>query len=198
MKPLLVFFAILVFSLSAQAQLDKNTWLVGGSGNFNSSKRNYVSYTMPTTNGYSKDVTFSLFPNIGYFISDKFAVGLKTLFSWSKGEFFPDDPAWSGGKTTSTKFSIGPFARYYFLDMTKQYNVLSEVSYQGGTWNSVGTKGALRSFNASVGPVIFFNSSVGLEMLFGYSANSENFKGSYKNSPKGFNVNIGFQIHLLK
>jgi hypothetical protein len=143
-------------------------------------------------------VTFSLSPNIGYFISDKFAVGLKTLFSWSKGEFFPDDPAWSGGKTNSTKFSIGPFVRYYFLDMTKQYNILSEVSYQQGTWNSVGANGTLHSFNASAGPVIFFNSSVGLEMLLGYSANSENFKGSYKNSPKGFAINIGFQIHLAK
>jgi hypothetical protein len=198
MKPSLVIFAILIFSSSAQAQLDKNTWLVGGSASFYASKRGYVSYVNPGVNGYSNDVHLSLSPNIGYFIANKLAVGLRPFFSWGKGQYYTDDPLSSGGKSDSKRYGIGPFVRYYFLEMTKQYNLLSEISYQAGTWNSEGAKGELNYFNVLVGPVLFFNSAVGLELLLGYSASNEELKGYSKSSPKGFAINIGFQIHLIK
>jgi hypothetical protein len=198
MKPLLVFFAILVFSFSAQAQLDKNTWLVGGSASFYASKRGYLSYVNPSVNGYSKEVHLSLSPNIGYFIANKLAVGLRPFFSWAKGQDYTDDPLSGGGRSDSKRYGIGPFVRYYFLDMEKQYNILSEISYQAGTWNIAGTKGELNYFNVLAGPVLFFNSAVGLELLLGYSASNEELKGYSKSSPKGFAINVGFQVHLAK
>ncbi len=48
------------------------------------------------------------------------------------------------------------------------------------------------------GPVIFFNTSVGLEFLLGYSSSIEDIKDRYKNSIQGFQIGIGFQIHLEK
>jgi hypothetical protein len=198
MKSSLVIFAILAFSFSAQAQLNKNTWLVGGSATFNASKEGYVSYIAPNSNGYTNNMNLNFSSNIGYFIADKFAIGLRPYFSWGKSQFHPDDPLSSGGKSDSKRYGIGPFIRYYFLDMEKQYNILSEISYQKGVWKASGATGDLSNFNVSAGPVIFFNSSVGLEFLIGYSASSEEIKGYSKNSPKGFTVNVGFQIHLLK
>jgi hypothetical protein len=195
MKILLTLFAISFLSFNANSQLDKNTWLVGGSGSFYLSKRNYTSYVSPTLNGYSNELNLSLSPNIGYFIVDKFAVGLRPYFSWGKGE------STSANGTISTsdskRYGIGPFARYYFLDKDKRYNILADASYQLGEWN-LGDIGKLSNFSFLVGPVIYFNTSVGMEFLLGYSSQSEELKNFSKNSSKGFYVNIGFQIHLIK
>jgi hypothetical protein len=197
MKLLLTIITISLSYITAYAQLDKNTWLVGGSGNFYSSKRDYTSFVTPMTNGYSKELSLTVTPNIGYFITDKFALGLKPYFSWGRGESFPNDPSVSGGESDSKRYGIGPFARYYLLDKEKQYNILTDISYQLGIWN-VGSEGKLSNFSFLAGPVIYFNTSVGMEFLLGYSTQSEELKTFSKNSSKGFSVNIGFQIHLIK
>lgn len=197
MKLLLAIFTFHFLALTANGQLDKNTWLVGGAGSFYSSKRDYTSFVSPITNGYSKELSLTISPNIGYFITDKFALGLKPYFSWGKGESFPNDPTVSGGQSDSKRYGIGPFARYYFLDKEKQFNILTDISYQIGVWN-VGSKGNLSNFSFLAGPVIYFNTSVGMEFLLGYSTQSEELKNFSKNLSKGFSVNIGFQIHLIK
>ena len=150
----------------------------------------------PITNGYSKELNLTLYPNIGYFITDKVAVGLRPYFSWGKGESFPYDPTVSGGTSNSKRYGIGPFV-YYFLEEKKQFNILTDISYQLGIWN-LGDKGKLSNFSFLAGPVVYFNTSVGMELLLGYSAKSEELKNFSKNSSKGFSVNIGFQIHLIK
>lgn len=197
MKLLLTIITIIYCAVTANAQLEKSTWLVGGAGNFYSSKRDYTSIVNPITNGYSKELNLTISPNVGYFIMDKFAVGLRPYFSWGKGESFPYDPTVSGGTSDSKRYGIGPFARYYFLDKEKQFNILTDISYQVGIWD-VGKKGKLSNFSFLAGPVIYFNTSVGMEFLLGYSTQSEELKDFSINSSKGFTVNIGFQIHLIK
>ena len=196
MKLLLTIFTIFFLDITAEAQLDKSTWLVGGSSNFYSSNRDYVSFVTPAANGSSKDLNLTISPNVGYFIIDKIAIGLRPYFSWGKGEFIPNDPLYSGSTSNSKRYGIGPFARYYFLDKEKQFNILTDVSYQIGEWNQ-GGKGKLSNFSFLAGPVIYFNTSVGMEFLLGYSTQSEELKDFSKNSSKGFSVNIGFQIHLI-
>lgn len=195
MKKMVLSLLLLAFSLSSMAQLDKNNWLVGGSGNFYLSKRDYTSYTPTGLNGYSNELHLTLYPNVGYFIFDRFAFGLRPYFSWGKGK--STDSNGSGATSDSKRYGIGPFARYYFLAKEKQFNILSDISYQYGEWN-LGGKGRLNNFSISAGPVIYFNSSVGIEFLLGYNSNSEELAGYSKNSSKGFNVGIGFQIHLTK
>lgn len=197
MKLFLTIFLFIFFILEANAQLDKNTWLVGGTGNFYSSKRDYASFISPSTNGYSKELTLTLSPNIGYFVSDNLAIGLRPFFSWSKGEFYPNDPLYSGGTSNSKRYGIGPFGRYYFLNKEKPFNILGDLSYQIGILDQ-GAKGKLSNFSFLAGPVIYFNTSVGLEFLIGYSTQKEELKTVNKNSSSGFAINIGFQIHLIK
>ena len=72
------------------------------------------------------------------------------------------------------------------------------MSYQFGLLNAGGQKGDLRGFPALAGPVVFFNSSVGLEFLLGYSYSMEDIETFLKQVRKGFQIAVGFQIHLEK
>ncbi len=53
-------------------------------------------------------------------------------------------------------------------------------------------------FSIMAGPEIFFNSSVGMEFLLGYSYSKEDVEQANKEVRKGFQIGIGFQIHLQK
>lgn len=197
-KTTLILFPILLFSLASYAQLDKNTWLNSGALNFFSSKKDYTSYATPNTSGYSNDVNLTVSFSTGYFVTDKVAFGLKPYFSWAKSESFTNDPNSSGVSGSTKRYGIGPFFRYYFLQKEKQFNILTDMSYQVGRWDSGGLIGPIKDFNISAGPVIYFNSSVGMEFLLGYKSHLEVLKDYSKSVSKGLNLSIGFQIHLKK
>lgn len=196
MKLLITIISFLTFFVNVNAQLDQNSFLVGGFANFYASKSEYTSIPFPITNGYSNQINLSVSPTVGYFIADKFAVGLRPFFSWGKGESFPYDPTVSGGTSESKRYGIGPFVRYYFLDKEKQFNILTDISYQMGVWD-IGDKGKLSNFSILAGPVIYFNSAVGMEFLLGYRSQAEELKDYSTNSTRGFNVSLGLQIHLM-
>ena len=90
MKKLLIVFGISLISvISAHAQTEKGTLLLGGDATFSS------------TDGNSQFVTR---PSIGVFVANNFAVGAQAYL------FFSDpDNSWR----------VGPFARYYFTKSTK-------------------------------------------------------------------------------
>ncbi len=194
MKTLFIFFTLIAISLTTKSQIDKGIWLVGGTGSFYSYNQDYSTSTFNQTAKYTSiDVSAS----VGYFIINKLAVGLRPTFSSFKGEVTSQ----GGLITNSKKYSIGPFARYYFLTAEKPYNLLADVSYQFGVnKNALPPKerGKLNSFSIMAGPEIFFNSSVGLEILLGYSIKEESRTGQtgYQDDRKGFQVSVGFQIHL--
>lgn len=193
MKILLTIFTFLFLSFDAKSQLDKGIWLVGGTGNFLSSKYENLS---PINSYTSNRLEIAISPNVGYFVKDKLAVGLKTGFTKYKEQVTS-----AGGLYSNVnRFSFGPFARYYFLKKDKQYNILAEVSYRYGLYSFKPTKGNSNTFNAAVGPIIYFNSSVGLEFLLGYYSTKETIKQNGDNVTKqnGFQMGIGFQIHLDK
>ncbi len=173
---------IVLFITTTNAQITKRNWLVGGNAYFNSS-------TIENTNpdGSSGSVSGSglyINPVIGFFIIDKFAVGLSGNFGLSIPE--------QGSNVTS--YGVGPFARYYFLKPEKTINILSQVGYYYGT-SSSDTR--FNNFNFKVGPVIYFNSSVGLELTIDYSITNNSSQFS-ENKIKAFNVGFGLQIHLEK
>lgn len=194
MKKITLTVLFFTFTLLSYCQLNKKTWLVGGSGNFYSVKRTYAGAAFYSE---SNDLNLNLSPNIGYFVKDKFVIGLKPYFNWFKSVVTTT----SGLYSNSSRFGIGPFGRYYFLKKEKQYNILAEASYQHG-FNSASIKGNSNTFTFLTGPVIYFNSTVGLEFLFGYSSTIENTdidRPSYtKTTRKGLAMNIGFQFHLEK
>ncbi len=197
MKRLLTIFTLLFFSITAKSQLDKGIWLVGGVGNFSASKGE-TTYPIGILKYTSSNI--SVLPNIGYFITDKFAAGIKTGFTWDKytgGDVLNNGViVASGGSSNVKRFDIGTFVRYYFLEKEKQFNLLVEANYLHGFINQGSAKGNGNTFSINAGPVIYFNSSVGIEFLLGYRSRTEDINGGLKDIKNSFQIGIGFQVHL--
>jgi hypothetical protein len=191
MKKIFISILVLFFSVSAKSQLMKGNWLVGGSGNFASSKNTYSNINFNQT---SDVIDIKISPNIGYFLVNSFALGLRPSFIKNKAKVTSP----GGLYTNVTRFEIGPYARYYFLNEKKQFNLLADVAYQFGIYRFKPDKGNIKTFSAFVGPVIYFNSVVGLEFLLGYYNRREVVSSSYETEQKSFQISIGFQIHLEK
>lgn len=185
MKKKTIFLAaILFFAFTANSQVTKGNWLVGGNINFSST--NYKSDAGSKSVGFD----FKLTPNIGYFIADKFATGIKAGIGKNGRK--------AEGTTVSatyTDFNIGPFLRYYLLSPERQFNILTEVTYQYGfAGGNGGSKKPMKStFAFAAGPVIYFNNSVGLEFLIGYSTYKY---ATFSGSNKTFQFGLGLQVHL--
>ena len=191
MKQLVLLFSFSTCFLTAQSQLTKGIWLAGGTGKFYSYTSTYSSAAYSNEASYTQ---IDLSPDIGYFVVDKLAFGLRPTFSSIKGKVTTP----GGGSTNVQRYWLGPFGRYYFLNADNQTNIVADVSYQYGLFNAGGQKGDLRTFSALAGPVVFFNSSIGLEFLLGYSYSKEDVEKSNKEIRKGFQIAVGFQIHLEK
>jgi len=174
--------AILFLAVKSNSQITKGNWLVGGNMSF--SLTNYKSDIGQRNTAF----TLQIAPNIGYFFTDKFAIGLKAGINKH------------GGKATGTSvysfvtdFNLGPFIRYYFLPVDKQLNILVEGSYQYGFIGGNTQKTSKNTFAFAVGPVVYFNTSVGLEFLIGYSTSK--YVG-FAGSNGTIQVGLGLEVHL--
>lgn len=163
---------------------------MGGTGKFYSYKSQYISTTYNNEASYTQ---IDISPNIGYFVADQLAFGVRTTFSSIKGKVTTT----GGGSTNTQRYLIGPFGRYYFMKPEGRFNILTDISYQYGLLGGLG-RGKINSFSVMAGPVVYFNSSVGLEFLLGYSSSLEDVKGYQKEVKKGFQIGVGFQIHLKR
>jgi len=153
-KIVLALSCLLVMNLASQAQTEKNTWLLGGSASFTSSEGNS---------------SFTLMPNVGYFVAENIAVGGK--FSLFTMEDY-------------TSWGIGPFARYYFTKNT------GGKPFLGAGVNFAGAEGESNvGFTAEAGYAIFLNKSIALELGVNYNR---------VESMDMINIGAGFQIHLRK
>ncbi len=174
----LFFFLVLATSLTLNAQITKGNWLVGGDASFNSTTVNDSD-----GNETGKSNGIRIYPNIGHFFFDKFAVGLTPNFFYGDTKNGP----------SNIGYGIGPFARYYFLKSDNRINILADANF---IYYYSKTKGFSSSHSSSyrikTGAVLFFNSSVALEFTLGY--NSDNFTTVTNRIELGF----GFQIHLEK
>lgn len=188
MKHLFLTILIGLFCFSAKSQITKSNWLVGGTSNFSSSKQN-----LPNSTDKNNSTTFSILPNIGYFVVDKFAMGLGAGISFLQSKS-------NDIKSNVTSYSIGPFARYYFLDTDKTTNLFIQGKFGYGIsrFNNLGnpiSKSKNLSYSLTGGPVVYFNSSVGLEFTVGWTYEKAL---EDKSSVSSAIVGIGFQIHLEK
>ncbi len=187
-------FAVIIFffiSFSSFGQLTKGSWLVGGRGSILSSKE---IITAPNLRLTTDQLQVNVSAHIGYFIADRFAIGLGQSFAKYKSVVE------NGGNSNENRIEVGPFARFYLLQMDKQYNLLVDIDYQYGLYWFTPTKGNINTFSAAAGPVIFFNSSVGLEFLVGYYSRTEvkRQNGDFHYQQRGIQTRIGLIIHLEK
>jgi hypothetical protein len=228
-KILLLSFFSLSF-IPAFSQLEKGTKLIGvGFGSFGfTNNKNNTSYTnTPTVNkSDGNSYSFSIFPNVAWFVMDDLAIGGVLSLSLN------------GGKTTNSNtsstvkhydeysqpsFYIGPYVRYYFYGNSKG-RIFSQLSAQYGVTggktkytsnNSVpNSETAIKpmgdvSVGLSGGFEYFVNSTLGLYATVGahydYSkteyqykpSSGTGYKYSYEETKFRVPLNIGLQIHLL-
>lgn len=177
----LFFTAILFVSLSANAQITKGNWMVGGSASYSTSNT-----TNQQGDKLSSGIGLSINPNLGYFFIDQLAGGTQLNFNYGKP---------SGGYS-NTSYSISPFLRYYFLKPDKIINIFTEISYGYGISKSQNDKSSfVRGYSLKAGPVIYVNSSVGLELTANYNSS---YLEQTNNNYNHFTIGLGFQIHLEK
>jgi hypothetical protein len=116
-----------LYSATAFAQTDKGTILLGanlGIGSVNNAQ-SFINQGVPASNNYGNinSSTYSslvITPSVGYFIFDKFAVGLSAGYSQNKTESSTSNtqgisqgPQYTDNYST-VNYSISPYARYYF------------------------------------------------------------------------------------
>lgn len=172
---------MLLYGFVADAQITKGNWMLGGNGDFS------ITKTKKDGTDILKSTHLRVIPNVGYFILNKFAVGLSGLLDYQKQK-----PSYQGSTSNSqTYYSLGPFARYYFLSAENQLNIFSEVSYYHAISNP--GKSGTDNFSFLGGAVLFVNSSVGIEFTGRYSKSIQNTADLKYNT---FQLGLGFQIHL--
>lgn len=170
---------LLLLSFNSNSQLTKGNWLVGGTGRFSSQRQ--------SGNVIAKSSSIRLTPNVGYFFIDKFAGGTKISLDYYKIKY-------NGRVSKTTQLGIGPFLRYYFLNVDNRVNLFAESAYQylHSSGNSGGRDDS-HTFTFSAGPVIYFNSGVGIELTANYELLNDSDDPS---TVKTFYLSLGFQIHL--
>lgn len=181
---LLIIATTFIFS-NAFTQLNKKTWMIGGSGSF-SKINSYDNSNNKTSNA----IYANLSSNIGYFVIDKLATGIKLGYSYQKSDYTGNP-----NSNSISQYEIGPFIRYYFLMKEKDVNIFTEINYLHSIEkeNNSGSSTNSNTFGIKAGPSIFLNSIVGLEFTVGYS----NVKYHPANSKLIFlQFGIGLQIHL--
>jgi hypothetical protein len=204
MKPILIALSLMLYNISVSAQLTKNTWLVGGMGSF------YSNIENQSTSSFSvqyRNIEMTTSASVGYFLATRFCTGLRPIFSWNKNKWTGVSTGGvGGGYGNNIRYAIGPFARYYFLNDNKQFNLLSDISYQLGVNKNIGSnnskdKGKYNTLFIAGGIEIFFNTTAGIEILLGYTekvVSTENSPVESESNKKGLQVSIGFQLHLEK
>jgi len=186
-KVILLSLYLSFYSLNANCQIDKSNWLIGGNGNFSSLKE-YDNLN----NKISTAKYMLLSTNVGYFLFDKLAAGIRLRFSYQKSTF----PGATYANSYS-EFGVGPFVRYYYLKKENLVNIFSEISYQFNFAKSSNStfKGNQNSLAFLAGPVIFFNNNISLEFPIGYSITKNQLSNNKTNS---LQFGVGLQIHLEK
>ena len=182
MKKPIVFFIYSLFLISAKAQITKGNWMVGGSASFLTSK---IVGTAPNTASGNQN-SLNINPGIGYFFINKFAGGIRVLINY-------ENVGVGSSRISSTQYSLGPFARYYFLPKEKQVNIFSEVDYSYTVPAPHSQNQNSDGYIIELGTAVYFNTSVGLEFTLQYANSKSNIGIS-----KTFQIGLGFQIHLEK
>jgi hypothetical protein len=186
MKKLLA-AAVLALSInSSTAQISKGQWLVGGRGSFYSNEQ-----------GSFESTSYTIAPNVGYFIVDKLAVGLRAELYGN----VVNDSETGERLIKSFSFSGSPFVRYYILPKTKKINPFADAEYYIRRYRSEGSPGNILEETTfgpklSGGVAFFVHPKVALEGILTYRKYKYKEEGAGKSHSKALEANIGFQVHL--
>ncbi len=182
MNRLMLIVLLLFIAITANSQITKGNWMLGGVIDYRSTNYNSANYG-PSHSGYYLQIK----PNVGYFFIDKLSTGLKVSIDITgdkdRGQSYTD-------------FNAGPYLRYYLLRPEKFVNIITEGGYLYGFFKgSTPEKASKNTFSFSAGPVVYLSNVVGLEMLVNYSTYRFSLVGGGSNT---ITMGIGLQVHLEK
>lgn len=202
MKKIFLFFITIFFLvINLNAQIKKGNWLIGGSGFYTNTNSKYTVFTNNTNDNsiYNQEVVnknLNIGGNIGYFIGDKFIVGISPILinNIAKEKSLSGSPS-----SNETIISLGVFSRYYFLkSLDQKLNFLGEVAYGLSTQKLKNNESGKGKFSSIfIGPTYFLNENIGLELLIGFKNDNLDYnfqKSYYKNS--NFSTKLGLQIYI--
>ncbi|MEC4005557.1 outer membrane beta-barrel protein [Flavobacterium sp. SUN052] len=139
-------------------------------------------------NTKEKTNSFEFNPKVGYFLSDKFAVGVQLGFGSDKAET-------NGADTDkNSNLNVGVFGRYYFLDLGQRFKTYAElgVNSNSGKTGLAEAKYTGLGVNAGLGINYFVSKSFainfGLTDVLSYASNK--YKGGETVSAFTGNVNV--------
>ena len=184
MKQITLISLFLSLSSIGFSQINKGQFLLGGKIGFESLKNENVFH-----GGYKTNI-FNVSPNVGYFLCDKLAAGIRLDFASTNAVTAIDI------RYNSTNLS--PFVRYYFLPKVNKVNAFLEAGYiyqktrEKREFNDVYTKAD--GYSVSAGPAIFLNKKIALEFIIGFTHTKGNDIGNTKENT--FSSGLGLQIHL--
>ncbi|WP_021192240.1 outer membrane beta-barrel protein [Sphingobacterium sp. B16(2022)] len=118
-KLLLTLTAVAGLTFASQAQefgFKKTDFIVEG---------NFSANTKNNKTAEKKENSFNFNPSVGYFVSDKVAVGLDFNFGNLKATDY------SGTNDTynkSSNFGVGAYGRYYFLDLGSRFKTYAQLA----------------------------------------------------------------------
>ncbi|TCD08380.1 porin family protein [Pedobacter frigidisoli] len=108
-KLLLSIVAVAGLVYGANAQTEKGKIILGGNVGFNSTK----------VEGAAKsDLSFSVVPSVGYFVSDNFAIGTGVGYTYNKEV---------SDNNLNQAFKVAPFGRYY-IGLSDQFKFFGQLS----------------------------------------------------------------------
>ena len=186
-----------LFFQDANAQIARNSFIIGGNLNFASNSGTRKVTGEPNQ---SKPTTFNatINPKIGYFVADNFAIGLDLNFTVNS---LVDTSVGSNSTYTTTQLLTGPFVRYYF-GLNEDVFLFLEGSAGFGLTSTreQGRNLSISVVNAGVGPglAFFVNDFIAVEGIAKYnyvqSTFTSNYAGTGDVTVVDMNHNINFQL----
>jgi Outer membrane protein beta-barrel domain len=206
MKKITLITVVLLFiqctQISAQSEyraaLQKGSVLVGGSMaiNLGNGKYEYSTQTSKT-----KINSFNFNPEVGFFASNGFALGLSLDLSTETQKFNQDN---NDSKSTSTEYLLGPFIRVYTKSgvfFTGNYSFgksISEYTYSG---SSDREEAKTSKWKLGLGYAAFINENVALEPSISYQAytlNHDDSDSDFTYRTGQVVIGLGLSIYLRK
>jgi outer membrane protein len=133
-----------------------------------------------------KTNSFEFNPKAGYFLTDKFALGLDLGIGSDKKKIAGED----AGKNSN--FNVGVFGRYYFLDLGQRFKTYAEAGVGLNSGKESEAKYSGVGFDAGLGINYFVSNSFainfGLTDILAYNTNK--YKGGKAVSDFGANLNV--------
>ncbi|MDJ1479923.1 outer membrane beta-barrel protein [Cytophagaceae bacterium YF14B1] len=194
MKKIFIAAIAMISAMTANAQVEQGKLFINGQFGVSSTSYENISNT--------KSSTFTFIPSVGYFLSDKFAIGLGIGGSTSRTKN-------TDNNTTSiyNQIKVAPFARYYIPTSGDKFSFFAQGSlafgvgkekFKNNSNTSTGEKINTTDFAISPGFVYFPSSHWGVELtLRGFyieARNSnDNSAGNYDNNK----TTIGLDVNSL-